>query len=105
MARCAVPVAERSVRRRHEPRPTHGSSGSFRQNSSAQKSLFELWQQPGYIRVVSKTAATRTRIEPGLPFEVRIPNDLTARTLRESRAGKGVKRFGSKTGLYGDLGL
>ena len=45
------------------------------------------------------------KLQRGLPFEVRIPNDLTARTLRDSHAGKGVKRFGTKKELYGDLGL
>jgi hypothetical protein len=34
-----------------------------------------------------------------------IPNALTARTLHASKAGRGVKRFGSKKELYADLGL
>ena len=41
----------------------------------------------------------------GLPFEVKIPNELTARTLRASKAGRGVKRFASKKELHADLGL
>lgn len=45
------------------------------------------------------------RLQGGLPFDVRIPNDLTARTLNESKAGKSVKRFRSKKELYDDLGL
>ena len=40
-----------------------------------------------------------------LPFDVRVPNALTARTLNVSKAGKGAKRFGSKKALYADLGL
>ena len=36
------------------------------------------------------------KLQRGLPFDVRIPNALTARTLRASKAGKNVKRFGSK---------
>jgi len=36
---------------------------------------------------------------------VRIPNALTARTLHASKAGRGVKRFGSKKELYADLGM
>jgi DNA-damage-inducible protein J len=91
----------------------------------------------GYIRLMSKTATIRARVEPalksevedilehlgltpsetvhllyrqiklqrGLPFNVRIPNELTARTLNASKAGRGVKRFGSKKELYADLGL
>jgi DNA-damage-inducible protein J len=45
------------------------------------------------------------QLHRGLPFDVRVPNDLTARTLRASKAGRGVKRFRSKKALYGDLGL
>ena len=44
------------------------------------------------------------KLQKGLPFDVRIPNALTARTLKASRTGKGVKRFGSKKDLYADLG-
>jgi DNA-damage-inducible protein J len=91
----------------------------------------------GYIRLMSKTATIRARVEPalksevedilehlgltpsetvhllyrqiklqrGLPFNVRIPNELTARTLNASKAGRDVKRFGSKKELYADLDL
>lgn len=45
------------------------------------------------------------KLRRGLPFEVAIPNELTARTLRDSKAGRSVKRFSSKKELYADLGL
>ena len=45
------------------------------------------------------------KLRQGLPFEVAIPNKLTARTLLNAKAGKNVKRFGSKKELYTDLGL
>lgn len=45
------------------------------------------------------------KLQRGLPFEVRIPNELTARTLNESKDGKSVKRFGSKKELFADLSL
>ena len=45
------------------------------------------------------------KLRRGLPFEVRIPNQLTTRTLRASKAGRNVKRFANKTELYADLGL
>jgi DNA-damage-inducible protein J len=45
------------------------------------------------------------KLHRGLPFDVRIPNALTARTLRASKVGKNVKRFGSKRELFADLGL
>lgn len=43
------------------------------------------------------------KLHRGLPFDVRIPNALTARTLRASKVGKNVKRFGSKRELFADL--
>ena len=45
------------------------------------------------------------KLQRGLPFDVRIPNPLTTRTLNASKTGKNVKRFGSKKELYADLGL
>jgi DNA-damage-inducible protein J len=45
------------------------------------------------------------KLQRGLPFDVRIPNELTARTLNASKTGKGVKRFKTKKELYADLGL
>ena len=45
------------------------------------------------------------KLQRGLPFDVRIPNELTARTLSDSKRGKGVKRFNHKKELYADLGL
>jgi len=45
------------------------------------------------------------QLQRGLPFDVRVPNELTARTLRQSKAGKNVKRFASKKELHADLGL
>jgi DNA-damage-inducible protein J len=45
------------------------------------------------------------QLQRGLPFDVRIPNQLTARTLTASKAGKKVKRFGSKKELFADLGV
>lgn len=45
------------------------------------------------------------RLNQGLPFEVRLPNKVTANTLRASRSGKGVRHFGTKQELFADLGL
>ena len=45
------------------------------------------------------------QLRRGLPFEVRIPNTVTARTLKASQAGRNVKRFASKKELLADLGL
>lgn len=43
------------------------------------------------------------KLQRGLPFEVRIPNPLTASTLNASKAGKKVKQFATKTELFQDL--
>ena len=45
------------------------------------------------------------KLHRGLPFDVRIPNALTVRTLNASKAGKNVRRFGSKKELFADLGV
>ncbi len=45
------------------------------------------------------------KLQRGLPFDVRIPSVLTARTLNASKSGRNVKRFGSKKELFADLGL
>lgn len=45
------------------------------------------------------------KMRRGLPFDVRIPNRLTAKTLLHSKSGKNVKHFTSKEDLYKDLGL
>ena len=45
------------------------------------------------------------KLQRGLPFDVRIPNALTTRTLNASKTGKNVKRFGSKRELFADLGV
>jgi antitoxin component of RelBE/YafQ-DinJ toxin-antitoxin module len=46
-----------------------------------------------------------SKIQRVLPFDVRIPNNLTTRTLNASKQGRGVKRFGTKSKLYADLDL
>ncbi len=48
---------------------------------------------------------SQIKLRKGLPFTVEIPNELTAKILRDSKAGKGVKRFATKQDLYADLGL
>ena len=45
------------------------------------------------------------KLRHGLPFELRIPNRLTAKTLADSKTGRNVKHFSSKKDLYADLGL
>ncbi len=45
------------------------------------------------------------KLQRGLPFDVRIPNELTARTLYGSKRGKGVRHFTSKKKLFSDLGV
>jgi DNA-damage-inducible protein J len=45
------------------------------------------------------------QLRKGLPFEVAIPNKITAKVLRRSKKGEGVEKFSSKKELYTDLGL
>ena len=41
----------------------------------------------------------------GIPFEIKIPNDLTLRTVEKTERGKEVKRFSSEEELFEDLGI
>ena len=45
------------------------------------------------------------KLQRGLPFEVRISDELTARTFRAGKAGKAVKKFATKQEFHADLGL
>jgi len=45
------------------------------------------------------------KLRRGIPFAVELPNPLTAKTLRDSRSGKSVRKFATKSDLYADLGL
>jgi len=41
----------------------------------------------------------------GLPFNVRIPNELTQKVLSDSKKGKNLKGFHTKEEFFEDLGL
>jgi len=45
------------------------------------------------------------KLQRGLPFDVRLPNPLTVRTLNDSKEGREVKRFETKSELFADLGM
>lgn len=45
------------------------------------------------------------RLRQVIPFEIGLPNHLTAGTLRNSRLGNGVRRFDSRKALHKDLGI
>ena len=44
-------------------------------------------------------------LNKGLPFDVKVPNKLTRKTLKNSAAGKSIKQFKSREELYADLGI
>ncbi|MHC4103640.1 MAG: type II toxin-antitoxin system RelB/DinJ family antitoxin [Planctomycetota bacterium] len=41
----------------------------------------------------------------GIPFDVKIPNELTAKTLRDSEAGKGLHRVANTEELFKELDI
>lgn len=47
----------------------------------------------------------QVELNNGLPFEVKVPNKLTQKTLRDSQVGKKIKKFKSTRKLYADLGI
>lgn len=46
---------------------------------------------------------TQITLNKGIPFEIRIPNDLTARTLKESEKGKALHRVSNVDDLFREL--
>ena len=42
-------------------------------------------------------------LQRGIPFEIRIPTELTAKTLEKSEKGEDVKSFDSVDALFEDL--
>jgi DNA-damage-inducible protein J len=45
------------------------------------------------------------KLHKDFPFEPKIPNKLTAKTLKDSAKGKNTKRFNSTEALFKDLGI
>lgn len=43
------------------------------------------------------------KLNKGLPFEMKVPNEMTQRTLEKSAKGQEVKRFNSIDELFNDL--
>jgi DNA-damage-inducible protein J len=39
----------------------------------------------------------------GIPFEIKIPNEVTAKTLKDSEMGKNVHKVDSVDGLFKEL--
>ena len=42
--------------------------------------------------------------QKGLPFDIQVPNELTIKAIKNSRAGKG-KKFSTTQELFKDLGI
>ena len=47
----------------------------------------------------------QVEIERGLPFAVRIPNDVTAKALEQARTRQGLESFNTLDDLFEDLGI
>lgn len=46
---------------------------------------------------------TQITLHKGIPFEIKIPNDLTVKTLRESESGKNVHQVENVDNLFKEL--
>ncbi len=46
---------------------------------------------------------TQITLHKGIPFEIKIPNDLTAATLKESEEGKNLHKADNVKGLFEEL--
>jgi len=47
----------------------------------------------------------QVELERGLPFAVRLPNDLTAEALEQARTRQGLESFNTLEDLFEDLGI
>ena len=47
----------------------------------------------------------QVELERGLPFAVRVPNDVTAKALEQARAQQGLESFNTLDDLFKDLGI
>jgi DNA-damage-inducible protein J len=47
----------------------------------------------------------RVAAEKALPFDVKVPNAVTARTLRKANRGEDLKRSKNAADLFGKLGI
>ena len=47
----------------------------------------------------------QVELERGLPFAVRVPNDVTAEALEQARAGQDLTEFNTLDDLFEDLGI
>jgi DNA-damage-inducible protein J len=47
----------------------------------------------------------QVELERGLPFAVRVPNDVTAEALRQARMRQGLESFNTLDDLFEDLGI
>jgi DNA-damage-inducible protein J len=46
---------------------------------------------------------TQITLHQGIPFEIRIPNELTQKTLKESEDGKNLHRVNNVSDLFEEL--
>ena len=46
---------------------------------------------------------TQITLHKGIPFDIKIPNDLTAKTLKESKQGKNLHRVDNVNDLFKEL--
>lgn len=54
---------------------------------------------------VVRITLTRVARERGLPFEMRVPNETTAETLKKSDRGEELHRPDSVQAMFDDLGI
>lgn len=47
----------------------------------------------------------QVKLQRGLPFEIKIPNETTNKTITEAKAGKNIKEFETADDLFEDLDI
>jgi len=46
---------------------------------------------------------SQIKLQHGVPFDIKLPNKITKKTLEDSASGKNIKRFNSIDSLFDDL--
>jgi DNA-damage-inducible protein J len=66
----------------------------------------EVFEQLGLTTTQAITLFLKqVELERGLPFAVRLPNEVTAEALEQARVREGLKSFNTLDDLFDDLGI
>lgn len=79
---------------------------SARIDPKLKRSAEEVFKELGLTATQAITLFYKqVELEHGLPFAVRVPNDVTAEALEQARTRQGLESFNTLDDLFEDLGI